>query len=103
MDQGGNNNIYIGWNFGRSLFVIIMKKARVMTKPKAATLDPQGIVVKRNLEKIGIKYLNKISIGKYIEVELADGPEEEVKENIQEAIDKLLYNSIMEDYEVIYE
>ena len=80
-----------------------MKKARVMTKPKAATLDPQGIVVKRNLEKIGIKYLNKISIDKYIEVELADGPEEEVKENIQEAIDKLLYNSVMEDYEVIYE
>ena len=29
--------------------------------------------------------------------------EEEVKQNIQEAIDKLLYNSIIEDYEVIYE
>jgi phosphoribosylformylglycinamidine synthase len=80
-----------------------MKKARIMTKTKEATLDPQGVVVKRNLEKIGIKYINKISIGKYIEVELADGPEEEVKENIQEAIDKLLYNSVMEDYEVIYE
>ena len=74
-----------------------------MTKTKEATLDPQGVVVKRSLEKIGIKYINKISIGKYIEVELADGPEEEVKKNIQESIDKLLYNSVMEDYEVIYE
>ena len=27
-------------------------KARVMTKPKANTLDPQGVVVKSNLEKI---------------------------------------------------
>ena len=78
-------------------------KARVMTKPKANTLDPQGVVVKNNLEKIGINYLNKVSIGRYIEIKLEEGPEEEVKKNIQEAIDKLLYNSIIEDYEVIYE
>mgnify|MGYP001438979800 CR=1 FL=1 len=81
----------------------IYKKARVMTRPKANTLDPQGVVVKKNLEKIGINYLEKVSIGRYIEVELQDGPEEEIKQNIQEAIDKLLYNSIIEDYEVIYE
>ena len=82
---------------------IKLVKARVMTRPKANTLDPQGVVVKQNLEKIGVKYLNKVSIGRYIEIELDDGPEEEVKQNIQEAIDKLLYNSIIEDYEVIYE
>ena len=27
-------------------------KARVMTKPRENTLDPQGVVVKENLEKI---------------------------------------------------
>ena len=81
----------------------LMKKARVMTRPKANTLDPQGVVVKRSLEKIGIKYLDKVSVGRYIEIELEDGPEEEVKKNVQTAIDKLLYNSIIEDYEVIYE
>jgi phosphoribosylformylglycinamidine synthase PurS subunit len=80
-----------------------MKKARIMTRPKSNTLDPQGVVVKRNLEKIGIKYFNKVSIGRYIEIKLEDGPEEEVKKNVQIAIDKLLYNSIIEDYEVIYE
>lgn len=80
-----------------------LTKARVMTRPKSNTLDPQGVVVKRNLEKIGIDYLKKVSVGRYIEVELEEGPEEEVKKNIQEAIDKLLYNSIIEDYEVIYE
>tara|TARA_B100000427_G_scaffold289402_1_gene265075 strand:+ start:158 stop:436 length:279 start_codon:yes stop_codon:yes gene_type:complete len=80
-----------------------LTKARVMTRPKSNTLDPQGVVVKRNLEKMGIDYLKKVSIGRYIEVELEEGPEEEVKKNIQEAIDKLLYNSIIEDYEVIYE
>ena len=82
---------------------IKLAKARVMTRPKANTLDPQGVVVKQNLEKIGVKYLNKVSIGRYIEIELEEGSEEEVKQNIQEAIDKLLYNSIIEDYEVIYE
>jgi len=74
-----------------------------MTRPKSNTLDPQGVVVKKNLEKIGIKHLKKVSIGRYIEVQLEDAPEEELKENVQEAIDKLLYNSIIEDYEVIYE
>jgi len=75
-----------------------------MTRPKANTLDPQGVVVKSNLERsLGIKYLKKVSIGRYIEVELDEGPEEDVKKNIQEAIDKLLYNEIIEDYEVFYE
>ena len=75
-----------------------------MTRPKSNTLDPQGVVVKRNLERsLGIKYLKKVSIGRYIEVELEEGPEEDVKKNIQEAIDKLLYNEIIEDYEVMYE
>ena len=81
-----------------------LKKARVMTRPKSNTLDPQGVVVKSNLERsLGIKYLKKVSIGRYIEVELEEGPEEDIKKNIQEAIDKLLYNEIIEDYEVMYE
>ena len=75
-----------------------------MTRPKSNTLDPQGVAVKSNLERsLGIKYLKKVSIGRYIEVELEEGPEEDVKKNIQEAIDKLLYNEIIEDYEVVYE
>ena len=78
-------------------------KARVMTKPKANTLDPQGVVVKSNLEKIGIKHLKKISIGRYIEIQVDEAEDDEIKENIQTAIDKLLYNSIIEDYEVIYQ
>lgn len=74
-----------------------------MTRPKANTLDPQGVVVKSNLEKIGIKHLKKISIGRYIEIQVDEAEDDEIKENIQTAIDKLLYNSIIEDYEVIYE
>ncbi len=55
-----------------------------MTRPKSNTLDPQGVVVKSNLERsLGIKYLKKVSVGRYIEVELEEGPEEDVKKNIQ--------------------
>jgi|TARA_B100000900_G_C20595852_1_gene723370 phosphoribosylformylglycinamidine synthase len=81
----------------------MIKKARVMTKPKANTLDPQGVVVKSNLEKIGIKHFKKISIGRYIEIQVDEAEDDEIKQNVQAAIDKLLYNSIIEDYEVIYE
>ena len=58
---------------------------------------------KQNLEKIGIKHLNKISIGRYIEIQLDNAPEKELKKNVQEAVDRLLHNSIIEDYEIIYE
>ena len=81
----------------------MIKKVRVMTRPKANTLDPQGVVVKSNLEKIGIKHLKKVSIGRYIEIQVDEAEDDEIKENIQTAIDKLLYNSIIEDYEVIYQ
>ena len=81
----------------------MIKKVRVMTRPKANTLDPQGVVVKSNLEKIGIKHLKKVSIGRYIEIQVDEAEDDEIKENIQTAIDKLLYNSIIEDYEVLYE
>ena len=81
----------------------MIKKVRVMTRPKANTLDPQGVVVKSNLEKVGIKHLKKISIGRYIEIQVDEAEDDEIKENVQTAIDKLLYNSIIEDYEVIYE
>ena len=81
----------------------MIKKVRVMTRPKANTLDPQGVVVKSNLEKNGIKHLKKISIGRYIEIQVDEAEDDEIKENIQAAIDKLLYNSIIEDYEVIYQ
>ena len=74
-----------------------------MTKPKANTLEPQGVVVKSNLEKIEIKHLKKVSIGRYIEIQVDEAEEDEIKQNVQTAIDKLLYNSIIEDYEVIYE
>ena len=85
------------------LYKLAITKARVMTRPKANTLDPQGVVVKSNLEKIGIKHFKKVSIGRYIEIELDNASEDDIKENVQQAIDKLLYNSIIEDYEVIYE
>lgn len=52
---------------------------------------------------MGIEYIDKISIGRYIEIGLSQGPESEIKQNVQEAVDKLLHNSIIEDYEVIYE
>ena len=57
-------------------------KARVMTKPKANTCDPQGAVVQKNLEGMGIKYLKKVSVGRYIELQVEDAPDEEIKSNI---------------------
>ena len=53
-------------------------KARVMTKPKANTCYPQGAVVQKNLEGMGIKYLKKVSEGRYIEIKVEDAPDKKL-------------------------
>ena len=48
----------------------MIKKVRVMTRPKANTLDPQGVVVKSNLEKIGITHLKKLVLADILKYKL---------------------------------
>ncbi len=81
-----------------------MKIARVVTKPKKNTLDPQGIVVNDSLKKMGIKHVNDVKIGRYIELILEDGVSQvDIVKNVTEAVEKLLHNSIIEDYTIIYD
>ena len=48
----------------------MIKKVRVMTRPKANTLDPQGVVVKGELERgLGIKYLKKVNLKTFIYIQ----------------------------------
>ena len=81
-----------------------MKIARVFTKPKKNTLDPQGIVVNDSLKKMGIKHIENVNIGRYIELLLEDGiSQDEIEKNVITAVEKLLHNNIIEDFEIIYD
>ena len=80
-----------------------MKKVRVFTKPKKNTLDPQGTVVLKNLKKLGVKYIEDVKIGRYIELHVDETiHDDEIKNQVITATEKLLHNNIIEDYEIIY-
>ena len=74
-----------------------MAKANVYVTLKPALLDAQGKVVQGALENLGFTNVQSVRIGKFIEIELADG-----NDNLEQAVDemcrKLLSNPNTETY-----
>ena len=69
-------------------------RARVLIRPKAGILDPQGDAVERALPALGFKGVSDVHIGRLIELEVDDA------EQLQPMCEKLLANPLVEDYEV---
>ena len=66
-------------------------------------LDPQGKAVLHSLHTLGYKSVEDVRIGRYIELNINDTPEEAMDSKIREMCSKLLANPIIEDfrYEVV--
>ncbi|MDD5435897.1 MAG: phosphoribosylformylglycinamidine synthase subunit PurS [Nitrospira sp.] len=66
-------------------------------------LDPQGKAVLHSLHTMGYKSVEDVRIGRYIEININNSPEEELDKKIREMCSKLLANPIIEDfrYEVV--
>jgi phosphoribosylformylglycinamidine synthase subunit PurS len=45
-------------------------KAKVVVMPKAAVLDPQGAAVREAMQHLGMREVNNVRIGKYLEIDL---------------------------------
>lgn len=73
-------------------------KAKIIISPKKAVVDPQGITVRNALEHMGYQGIKAVHVGKYIEVELADGDQAAARKAIDDACHKILSNPIIEDY-----
>lgn len=73
-------------------------KAEIRVMPHEELLDPQGRTVGNNLTLIGIQNAEQVRIGKFIEMELEAGSEQEAREMVETACKKLLANPIMEKY-----
>ena len=73
-------------------------KAKVYIKYKDGILDPQGKVTGNALKSIGIKGLEDISIGKYIEINFNDISKEEASLKTKESCEKLLVNPNTQTY-----
>ncbi len=69
-------------------------RARVLIRPKAGILDPQGEAVERALPALGFAGAANVHVGRLIELDVDD------PEQLQPMCEKLLANPLVEDYEV---
>jgi len=77
-----------------------MKKVIVSIALRESILDPQGVAVKGGLQQLGFTGVESVRIGKQIEllVEM-----ETTEAMIHEMCQKLLVNTVMEDYQITIE
>jgi phosphoribosylformylglycinamidine synthase len=73
-------------------------KARIIITPKKAVVDPQGKTVQTALAHMGYSGIGAVHVGKYLEIELADGDKETARKQIDEACHRILSNPVIEDY-----
>ena len=69
-------------------------KARVLIRPKAGILDPQGKAVERALPALGFEGMSAVRVGRLVELEADDAT------RLGELCEKLLANPLVEDYEI---
>jgi phosphoribosylformylglycinamidine synthase subunit PurS len=69
-------------------------RARVLIRPKAGILDPQGEAVEQALPALGFGGVSRVHVGRLVELDV-ERPDE-----LQAMCEKLLANPLVEDYEV---
>ena len=73
-------------------------RARIQIMPKDGILDPQGVTVNKALKNLGIKGIDSIRMGKFIEIDLPKLTKDKAEKVTTEACEKLLVNSNVEGY-----
>ena len=69
-------------------------RARVLIRPKAGILDPQGVAVERALPALGFDGASSVHVGRLVELEVTDPAQ------LDAMCQKLLANPLVEDYEI---
>jgi phosphoribosylformylglycinamidine synthase len=70
-------------------------RARVLVRPKAGILDPQGVAVERALPALGFEGVSNVHVGRLIELDIEDPSQ------LHAMCDKLLANPLVEDFEIV--
>ena len=75
-------------------------RALVHVTLKPGVLDPQGEAVRHALGSLGFQGVGEVRMGKVIEIDLADGDPGAARDRVAEMCEKLLANTIIENYTV---
>ncbi len=72
--------------------------ARIYVTLRSSVLDPAGTAVESGLRQMGYTEVESVRIGKYIEMQLTAANEEQAKQHLDEMCDRLLANTVIENY-----
>ena len=69
-------------------------RVRVLIRPKAGILDPQGQAVERALPALGFEGVRHVHVGRLVELDVEDPSQ------VDAMCERLLTNPLIEDYEI---
>jgi phosphoribosylformylglycinamidine synthase len=70
-------------------------RVRVLVRPKEGILDPQGQAVEQALPALGFSGVTNVHVGRLVELEVDDPSQ------VPAMCEKLLANTLIEDFEVV--
>jgi len=72
--------------------------AKVYITLKKSVLDPQGKAVQHALSTLGFQEVKDVRVGKYIELDMGAVDKAQAENKIKTMCEKLLANTVIEDY-----
>lgn len=75
-------------------------KARVVVTLKTGVLDPQGKAIEGALKSLGIDGVASVRQGKVFDIEMAASDRESAETALRAACDRLLANTVVENYRI---
>lgn len=72
--------------------------AKIYVTFKKGILDPQGKAIQNSLFDLGHKEIQDVRVGKIIEIKMNGKNKEEAEKKLKEMCEKLLANTVIEDY-----
>ena len=73
-------------------------RVKIFVSLKNGVLDPQGKAIERSLHTLGYGEVQDVRVGKYLEVNLEAPSRAAAELRIREMCDKLIANTVIEDY-----
>jgi phosphoribosylformylglycinamidine synthase PurS subunit len=74
-------------------------QARIYVTLRPSVLDPAGTAVQSGLKHLGYDNVERIRIGKYVELALTATDEATAKQQLDQMCDQLLANPVIENYQ----
>ncbi|MEA5510257.1 phosphoribosylformylglycinamidine synthase subunit PurS [Crocosphaera sp. UHCC 0190] len=71
---------------------------RIYVTLRPSVLDPAGVAVQSGLQQLGYEGVEKVRIGKYIELTMTAENESQAQQQLDEMCDRLLANPVIENY-----